>query len=69
MRRVLVVGLGGLFLLAAAALTGCGSGKASTPTQMIEVPKQGPVAAGAPGGGGAQPPGGGAPPKKASSAD
>jgi hypothetical protein len=64
------MGLGGLFLLTAAALTGCGSGKATTPTQVIELPKQGPVAAGAPGGGGAQPPGGGAQQqKKASAAD
>jgi hypothetical protein len=53
MRRVLVVGLFGLFLLTAAALTGCGSGKASTPTQIMEVPKQGPVPAGVPGAGGA----------------
>jgi hypothetical protein len=63
MRRLFVVGLGGLFLLAAAALTGCGSGKATTPTQVIEVPKQGPVPAGAPAGGG------GGEKKKVSSAD
>jgi hypothetical protein len=53
MRRVLVVGLGSLFLLTAAALTGCDSrGRATIPEKMIEVPKQGPVPAGAPGGGG-----------------
>jgi hypothetical protein len=55
MRRVLVAGLGGLFLLAAAALTGCGgAGKASIPQKSMELPKEGPVAAGAPAGGGQQ---------------
>ena len=55
MRRFLVVGLGSLLLLTAAALTGCNSrGRASIPEQMIEVPKQGPVPAGAPGGGGGE---------------
>jgi predicted small lipoprotein YifL len=63
MHRVLVVGLAGLFLLAAAALTGCGNrGKATIPEKAREVPKQGPVPAGAPGGGNGQP-------KKALAAD
>jgi hypothetical protein len=48
-----MAGLGSLFLLAAAALTGCGgAGKASIPEKSMELPKQGPVAAGAPAGGG-----------------
>jgi hypothetical protein len=52
MRRVLVVGLTGLFLLSAAAVTGCDSGKKdSIPDKMIELPKEGPKAAGAPAGG------------------
>jgi len=50
MRRVLVVGLFGLFLLTAAALTGCGGDrKATIPEKAMDVPKQGPVTAGAPG--------------------
>ncbi len=50
MRRVLVVGLTGLFLLTATAMTGCDNtrGKADIPQKMIDLPKQGPVAAGAP---------------------
>jgi hypothetical protein len=52
MRRVLVVGLTGLFLLSAAATTGCGSSKKDDiPDKMMELPKDGPKAAGAPGGG------------------
>ena len=53
MRRVLVAGLTGLFLLSAAATAGCGSDKkADIPDKMMELPKQGPVPAGAPAGGG-----------------
>jgi hypothetical protein len=51
MRRFLIVGLTGLFLLTAVAMTGCDSrGKADIPQKTIEVPKQGPVPAGAPAG-------------------
>jgi hypothetical protein len=47
MRRVIVAGLTGLFLLSAAAMTGCGSDKkADVPDKMMELPKQGPVPAG-----------------------
>jgi hypothetical protein len=47
MRRVLVVGLTGLFLLSAAATAGCGPGKKDQiPDKMIELPKEGPKAAG-----------------------
>jgi hypothetical protein len=52
MRRVLVVGLTGLFLLSTASITGCDNrGKADIPDKTIELPKNGPVPAGAPGGG------------------
>jgi hypothetical protein len=51
MRRLLVAGLFGLFLLTAAALTGCGNRQATFPEKSIDVPKQGPVPAGAPGAG------------------
>ena len=56
MSRVLGVGLIGLFLLtAAAAMSGCDNrGKAVIPEKMMEVPKQGPMPAGAPGGGGGE---------------
>lgn len=47
MRRILVVGLIGVFVLG--AVVGCGSDEtASTPAKM-DVPKQGPVPAGGPG--------------------
>ncbi len=57
MRRVLVVGLTGLLLLTAASMTGCGDKpeKAKVPETMMELPKQGPVPAGAPRGTGADP--------------
>jgi hypothetical protein len=51
MRRALVGGLAGLFLLSVVAMAGCGSGeKAKVPEKTIELPKQGPVEAGAAGG-------------------
>jgi len=50
MRKVLVASLTALFLLPLALLVGCGGGgKATIPEKTIELPKQGPVAAGAPG--------------------
>jgi hypothetical protein len=52
MRRVLVVGLAILFLLSTAPITGCGSReKAKIPEKTMELPKEGPVPAGAPRGG------------------
>jgi hypothetical protein len=50
MRKVLNVGLVGLFLLPLAAMVGCGGAgaKATIPTKTFELPKD-PVAAGAPG--------------------
>jgi hypothetical protein len=48
MRRILIAGLTGLFLLGTAAVIGCGSDeKAQIPDKMIDLPKEGPIAAGA----------------------
>jgi len=53
MRYVLRAGLCGLFIATVLGVTGCEESKqAKTPPSMMEVPKQGPVAAGSSGGGG-----------------
>ena len=53
MRRILLSGLCGLFLLTVVGTFGCdGSKPPQTPASMMDVPKQGPVAAGSGGGAG-----------------
>jgi hypothetical protein len=47
MRRILAAGLTGMFLLGAAAVSGCGPGeKARVPEKMMELPKEGPAPVG-----------------------
>lgn len=53
MRRILILGFSGLFVLTVFAAVGCdGSKEPKTPPSMMEIPKNGPVAAGGGGGGG-----------------